>query len=99
MSGNILQSALVGILIAVVIGGAAWVSESSPDAVPRQGLKLSAVDGGEPIYVQVQKGDSAGSIGRRLAEARGIESAGSFQRLAKITGAERDLAAGEYEFL
>jgi UPF0755 protein len=100
MTGNNLAiSTLVGIALAVIVGGAGWVIASSPSTVSREGLRLGAPSEGNPVYVVVQAGDDAATIGRRLEASGIIDSAASFQRLAKITGAERNLAAGEYEFV
>ena len=92
-------SGLVGVLLALFLGGAAWVIAGSPGAVPRDGVALPADGRDEPRYVTIKPGDSAATIGRRLEAAGVIDSASSFQRLAQITGRERNLAAGEYEFL
>jgi UPF0755 protein len=100
MTGNVLGSALVGIVLAFVLGGSAFVVLTSPGSVAREGLRLEAApEDTEPLIVVVQEGDNAAVIGRRLQSAGIIESATSFQRLARITGAERNLAAGEYEFV
>lgn len=96
---NFLPSAVVGVLLALLVGGAAWVIEASPGSVPRGGVGLERGQENQPVYVVVKAGDSAAKIGHRLEEAGVIESASSFQRLAKITGTERKLAAGEYEFV
>jgi UPF0755 protein len=66
--------------------------------VPRTGVILAPSADNEPIYITVEAGDTAASIGRRLQDAGIIESAGGFQRLAAITGTAGNLAAGEYEF-
>jgi len=98
-STNLLPSVLVGAILALFLGGAAWVVATAAGAVPREGVRLAAGAEGEPVYVTVEEGDSAASIARRLEEAGVIDSASTFERLAKITGRERHLAAGEYEFL
>jgi UPF0755 protein len=99
MTGNLLGSVLIGIALAVVLGGSAYVVASSPGSVAREGLRLEAAEEADPVIVVVQQGDNASVIGRRLESAGIVDSADSFQRLAKITGAERHLAAGEYEFV
>ena len=43
-------------------------------------------------------GETAATIGRRLRTAGVIDNANSFRLLARLTGAERQLEAGEYEF-
>jgi UPF0755 protein len=101
MTGNVLLSALVGVALALVLGGAAYVVASSPGSVAREGLRLEPAREGEvdPIIVVVQQGDNAAAIGRRLESAGIVDSGDAFRRLAKITGAERHLEAGEYEFV
>jgi len=81
-----------------LIVAAAWVVLGSPGSVPARGVVLSPGPGGEPVLVVVQAGDTAATIGDRLAAADVIDSARSFRLLARLTGAERHLAAGEYEF-
>jgi UPF0755 protein len=90
-------SLVVGVVLAVIIGGAGWVIASSPSSVSRFGARLPEASG-ETVYIKVEAGDTAASIGRRLAQAGVIDSAGSFELIAKITNSERRLAAGEYEF-
>lgn len=101
MSGQnaVVSSLIVGVALALAIGIGAWMILGSPGAVPRTGLVLAAPTDDEPVYITVEAGDSAASIGKRLEAAGVIDSAGGFQRLAAITGAERNLAAGEYEFV
>lgn len=95
---SLISSAMAGLALALALGVAAWMILGSPGAVPSRGVELSAASSDEPVYITVQAGDSAGSIGKQLEEAGVIDSAGAFQRLASLTGAERTLAAGEYEF-
>lgn len=97
-SNALFGSGLVGVLLAIFLGGAAWIIAGSPAGVPRHGVSLPSPAPGEPVYITVEPGDSAADIGRRLEEAGVIESAASFQRLARITGRAGNLAAGEYEF-
>ncbi len=91
-------SILVGVLMAVTVVAAAWVISGSPGRVPKRGVHLALASSAEPVFVQVQPGDSAASIGRRLAQARVIDSARSFQLLAAATGDAGRLESGEYEF-
>src|SRR3970282_214828 len=90
---------LVGAILALFLGGAAWVVATAAGAVPREGVRLAAGARGEPVYVTLEGGDSAANIARHPEDAGVIDSASTFERLAKITGRERHLAAGEYEFL
>ncbi len=77
---------------------AGWVILGSPGAVPVRGVRIEPVQGGEPLLVDVKAGDTAETIGERLAAAKIIDSANSFGLLARASGAERKLQAGEYEF-
>lgn len=95
---SLLKSVLVGVAIALMAGGA-WVIYTSPNSVPRQGLRLDTPSNEAPIYVVVESGDTAADIGTRLEAANIIDSAANFERLAKVMGAESLLVAGEYEFL
>jgi UPF0755 protein len=99
MNGSFLGSALIGVALALVIGGAGWVVASSPDAIPSHGLRLGAGSSTEPVFVMINPGDDAATIGKMLEAVNVIDSASAFQRLARITGADQNLAAGEYEFV
>jgi len=94
-------AALVLALAAILlVGAAAYAIFTGPAAVPLSGGTLSAPnEGGQPIIITVKAGDNAGAIGDRLEAANVIDNAASFQRLAKISAAEKGLAAGDYEFL
>lgn len=95
---SILTSALIGVLLAVSLGGAAWIVNGSPRSIPGQGASVSLAPSSDPVFIEVRAGDTAASIGQRLQREGVIDSASSFELLARITGAERRLAAGEYEF-
>jgi UPF0755 protein len=97
-ANSIINSALIGVAIAVV-AAAAWVVLGSPDSVPETGIEVDTPEPGGPILISVEAGDNAADIGRRLEASNIIANGASFQRLAKIIGAEANLAAGEYEFL
>lgn len=94
----IVSSLIVAVALALAMGVGAWMIIGSPGSIPRTGLTLAPPPNDEPVYITVQAGDSATAIGKRLEAAGIIESAGSFQRLASITGTAGNLAAGEYEF-
>ncbi len=96
---NTATSAIVGVALALIIGAAGWVILGSPGSISETGLRVDSVAEGEPRLIVVDNGDTAATIGARLAAAGIIDSASLFERLAKITGAERTLVAGEYEFL
>ena len=91
-------SAVVGVALALIIGAASWVILESPDSIPQTGLRFESVADDEARLIVVEGGDTAATIGARLASAGIISTGSSFERLAKITGAERTLVAGEYEF-
>lgn len=97
-NNTLVSTAIVGVALALALGVAAWMILGGPGSVPRSGVDLALAASDEPIYIVVQAGDNAGLIGERLQAAGVIESAAAFQRLAALTGAERTLAAGEYEF-
>lgn len=48
--------------------------------------------------VRINSGDSAATIGKKLAEAGIIKNATTFRLLAKLRGADRDLKPGTYVF-
>jgi UPF0755 protein len=93
-----MTSVFVGVALALLIGGGGWLIYTSPRAVPATGIVLTAAQDSDPIYITVNAGDSAPAIAKRLEAAGIIDSAGSFSLLARMTGADRRLAAGEYEF-
>ena len=95
---SLLKSVLLGVAIALMAIGV-WVIYTSPESVPRQGITLDNPSNDAPIYLVVESGDAAADIGTRLEAAEIIDSSASFERLAKIIGAESRLVAGEYEFL
>lgn len=96
---TLVSSLIVAVALALALGTGAWMIAGSPGAVPRTGLQLAASGDDEPLYITVQQGDSAASIGRRLEAAGIIDSASGFERLAALTGTAGHLAAGEYEFV
>src|SRR5688500_7967238 len=101
MSGQntVISTLIVGVALALALGVGAWMILGAPAAIPKTGVELARASSDEPVYITVESGDTASSIGKRLEEAGIIESAGGFQRLAALTGSERTLAAGEYEFV
>ena len=52
-----------------------------------------------PVTIEIKKGASFAAITRTLVEAGLIESETGFKLAARITGAHRDIKAGEYELL
>lgn len=96
---NTVGSTIVGVALAIIFGAAGWVILGSPGLIPADGLRYETVGSDEARLILVADGETAATIGARLAVAGIISSASSFERLAKITGAERTLVAGEYEFL
>jgi UPF0755 protein len=97
-SESLVRSVFLGAVMALLIGGAAWVILTSPGSVSSQGVRLAPGASNEPVYVVVDPGDGAGEIGLRLQAAGIIDSASSFRRLARLLGSEGELVAGEYEF-
>ena len=98
-ANSYVNSALIGVAIAL-IAGAVWLIYTSPGSISSRGVTLSPAGGSTgPILIAVEAGDSAADIGRRLEASAIIDSGTSFERLARIIGAESNLAAGEYEFL
>ena len=98
-ANSYVNSALIGVAIAV-IAGAAWLIYTSPASISNRGVTLAPAGSSTgPILISVEAGDSAADIGRRLQASEVIDSGASFERLARIIGAESHLAAGEYEFL
>jgi UPF0755 protein len=92
-------SALIGILLALLAAGAVLLVVRSPAAVAQRGVRIdAAVTDADPLLTAVESGDTAATIGARLAEAGVLADAKSFQLLASLTGSERNLVAGEYEF-
>ncbi len=98
MSRSIAASALIGAALALAVGLAVWVINGSPASVPKAGVRVRVLNDPEPVFITVAPGDTAGTIAGRLEDASVIDNASSFRFLAKFTGAERSLAAGEYEF-
>lgn len=96
---NTVGSAIVGVALALIFGAAGWVILGSPGSISETGVRFELVADDEPLLIVVDDGDTAASIGARLAAAGIIDSGSSFEWLAKITGVERILVAGEYEFL
>jgi UPF0755 protein len=98
-SPELARSILIGVALAFVLGVAGLIILGSPRSVPTNGVRLAAHSDTAPVYITVEQGDDAGSIGERLEKAEIIESGSAFKLLAGLTGSERTLAAGEYEFL
>jgi UPF0755 protein len=94
----LVRAVLTVVAIAAIPTGL-WLIYTSPDTIPSRGVELEPGNGDEPIYVSVESGDTAVSIGKRLEDSHVIDSANTFQRLADLLGAESTLAAGEYEFM
>jgi len=82
---SVLPSAILGVLLAVFLGGAIWVILGSPDSVAGTGLSLPAGASRDPVYITVQKGDNASTIGKRLQSSGIIESATVEMPLASRT--------------
>ena len=59
MNANVAVSTLVGIALAALIGGSAWIIESGPRSISKQGVKLAQAANDAPIYITVETGDTA----------------------------------------
>lgn len=89
---------VVGVALAGVIALTGWIVGGSPASVSIEGAHVAVAERGEPVLIEVMSGDTAAAIATRLADAGVIDDASSFRLLARVTGAERRLEAGEYEF-
>ncbi|HXH20651.1 MAG TPA: endolytic transglycosylase MltG [Dehalococcoidia bacterium] len=98
MTTSALNSAFFGIGLAAVIVLAGWVIKDSPSSISKRAAPVRVLENAETVFIEVKPGDNAADIGRRLEAAGVIQDASSFSLLARATGAERGLAAGEYEF-
>lgn len=95
-----LAASLVAVVVlAALLGSVAWVIYSGPASLPKRSTAFETAVNGDPVFIKVEAGDSASAIARRLQSAGVIRSAGSFELLARLSGADRSLAAGEYEFV
>jgi peptidoglycan lytic transglycosylase G len=92
------RSALLGIALAAVVAASAWIVVGAPSSVPEGSSHDGPVPAGEVVLIDVVPGETAATIGQRLKTAGVIDNANSFRLLARLTGAERQLEAGEYEF-
>jgi UPF0755 protein len=93
--------ALALLSLAALIGVGVWLLSGTPSSLvneepPRIGPTPSS--GSETVVVEVEDGDGAEEIGRKLEDAGVIESARRFQVLTALMGLGNELAAGEYEF-
>jgi UPF0755 protein len=98
LRSSALNSAFFGVGLAVVVLLAGWVINESPSSIPKRAAGVRVLPNAETVFIDVKAGDNAADIGRRLAAAGVIEDASTFGLRARATGAERSLAAGEYEF-
>jgi UPF0755 protein len=88
----------IGLLALLAVG--IWQLSKTPGSLvndPPPELRAGGTITG-PVVVTVEEGDSAGEIGRKLAEAGVIQSESLFEVLVGLTGASDQLVAGEYEF-
>ena len=94
------RPALVLLGLALVVGVCIWLLLDTPDSLlrgqpPRQGPTVQA---DETVVVQIDPGDSAATIARKLEESDVIDSARLFRALATLMGVSDQLEAGDYEF-
>lgn len=98
MKSSAVNSAFFGLSLAIVALAVGWAIKESPSTVAKPSVRVRALASTDTVFIEVKTGDSAATIGKALQDAGVIESGSSFQLLARATGAERKLAAGEYEF-
>lgn len=90
--GRWIQRLLVlGVVVALAAGGAAWWLRQQA-RLPFQGYA------GDEVFVDIPSGTGPRSIGARLAEAGVVRDALTFRVALWLTGRARDLKAGEYRF-
>ncbi|MCA9752286.1 MAG: endolytic transglycosylase MltG [Gemmatimonadetes bacterium] len=85
----------IGVWIAVIAGAAlvAWLGAQALLATP------PATPGDSPVTIRVAKGEGLAPVARRLEEEGLVVSARRFRLLARLTGRDRAIRAGTYEFL
>jgi UPF0755 protein len=93
--------AFVLLALVVLLGVGAWLLSETPASLvneepPRIGPTPSS--DATTVIVQVEEGDDAEAIGRKLEDAGVVESGRRFQVLTALMGLGNELAAGEYEF-
>ena len=86
-----LKKVLLGLLLIIVIAGAATFYLWRGVALPYRGFA------GEQ-FVVIDTGSSVSGIGQALANAGIVRDVRSFQIAARLKGAERRMQAGEYRF-
>ena len=87
----LLRLALLGVLIVVGAGGAAWWLRAQA-TTPFRGFD------GDAVFVDVPPGTGPRSIGARLVAAGVVRDDLTFRVALWLTGRARDLKAGEYRF-
>jgi UPF0755 protein len=98
LKSSAFNSAFFGVSVVIVLVAAGFLLSESPKTVGKPSVTVRALDSADTVFIEVKEGESAAAIGKDLEQSGVIESGSSFELLARATGAERKLAAGEYEF-
>ena len=96
-----LLSPVTALLVIILVAVTAWQVRATPDGILKEDaptLGSSSMASEEPLLVQIEAGENAESIGRKLEAAGVIRSAQLFRMLVNLQGYEDRLQAGEYEF-
>ncbi len=93
--------AAAGLALAVLVTLlAAWLIAGSPASVrsklPPPGPAPSPAADASPVPFTLERGASAGQVGRRLEQLGIIRSGRQFELLARLTGLQGSLSAGDY---
>ena len=93
---------VVAVTIALVAAaGAGWFIVQTPDTVFSNESEHAIpppATAGTTVSITVEQGESARSIGRKLADQGVIRSSRLFEVLVALTGVQDKLEAGDYEF-
>lgn len=93
-----IAAALTGCAIALVGALLIWRIPGYAVGAPTVSAALPATPGPETVTIQINDGDSAVDIARRLQAAGVIRSADLFDELTGLQGLQNGLAAGQYQF-
>jgi len=88
-------------IVLAAAAGAGWIIAGTPASVlsseREHAIATPAATGGT-VSITVEQGESARSIGHKLAEQGVIRSSRLFEVLVALTGVQGKLEAGDYEF-
>lgn len=101
MRGPVTPFAAAGLALAVCVTLlAAWLVAGTPASVrgnlPPPATAASPAADASPVAFTLERGSSAGEVGRRLEELGIIRSGRQFELLARLTGLQGSLSAGDY---